>query len=214
MMLRHVCPRFIFLCLLIVFTAASKFTDEPKVVLFFGDSLSAGLGIDPAQAFPALIQKKIDSAKWNFKVINAGLSGETSAGGLRRADWLLRQKVDVLVLELGGNDALRGIDVETTKKNLQGIIDAAKAKHPTVKIVLAGMQAPPNMGQSYAKAFQSIYPDLAKKNNVPLIPFLLEGIGGNPKLNLPDGIHPTPEGHKIVSEVVWKTLSPVLKELR
>jgi len=214
MMLRHVCPRCIFLCLLIVFTAASTFTDEPKVVLFFGDSLSAGLGIDPAQAFPALIQKKIDSAKWNFKVINAGLSGETSAGGLRRADWLLRQKVDVLVLELGGNDALRGIDVETTKKNLQGIIDAAKAKHPTVKIVLAGMQAPPNMGQSYAKAFQSIYPDLAKKNNVPLIPFLLEGVGGNPKLNLPDGIHPTPEGHKIVSEVVWKTLSPVLKELR
>ncbi len=214
MMLRHVCPRCIFLCLLIVFTAASTFTDEPKVVLFFGDSLSAGLGIDPAQAFPALIQKKIDSAKWNFKVINAGLSGETSAGGLRRADWLLRQKVDVLVLELGGNDALRGIDVETTKKNLQGIIDAAKAKHPTVKIVLAGMQAPPNMGQSYAKAFQSIYPDLAKKNHVPLIPFLLEGVGGNPKLNLPDGIHPTPEGHKIVSEVVWKTLSPVLKELR
>ncbi len=214
MMLRHVCPRCIFLCLLIVFTAASTFTDEPKVVLFFGDSLSAGLGIDPAQAFPALIQKKIDSAKWNFKVINAGLSGETSAGGLRRADWLLRQKVNVLVLELGGNDALRGIDVETTKKNLQGIIDAAKAKHPTVKIVLAGMQAPPNMGQSYAKAFQSIYPDLAKKNNVPLIPFLLEGVGGNPKLNLPDGIHPTPEGHKIVSEVVWKTLSPVLKELR
>ncbi|KER09198.1 MAG: GDSL family lipase [[Candidatus Thermochlorobacteriaceae] bacterium GBChlB] len=213
-MLRHVCPRCIFLCLLIVFTAASTFTDEPKVVLFFGDSLSAGLGIDPAQAFPALIQKKIDSAKWNFKVINAGLSGETSAGGLRRADWLLRQKVDVLVLELGGNDALRGIDVETTKKNLQGIIDAAKAKHPTVKIVLAGMQAPPNMGQSYAKAFQSIYPDLAKKNNVPLIPFLLEGVGGNPKLNLPDGIHPTPEGHKIVSEVVWQTLSPVLKELR
>ncbi len=214
MMRRHIQPRCIFLCLLVVFTAASRLGDEPKVILFFGDSLSAGLGIDPAQAFPALIQKKIDSAKWNFKVINAGLSGETSAGGLRRADWLLRQKVDVLVLELGGNDALRGIDVETTKKNLQGIIDAARAKHPTVKIVLAGMLAPPNMGKAYTSAFQSIYPNLAKKNNVPLIPFLLEGVGGNPTLNLPDGIHPTPEGHRIVSEVVWKTLSPVLKELR
>jgi acyl-CoA thioesterase I len=200
--------------LLVVFLLAPKFADEPKVILFFGDSLSAGLGLDPAQAFPALVQQKIDSAKWNFKVVNAGLSGETSAGGLRRADWLLKQNVDVLILELGGNDALRGTDVQSTRKNLQGIIDVAKAKYPTVKIVLAGMQAPPNMGQSYAKEFQAMFPELAKKNNAALIPFLLEGVGGNPKLNLPDGIHPTPEGHRIVAEVVWKTLSPVLKELR
>lgn len=185
-------------------------TDDPKVILFLGNSLSAGLGVDPAQAFPALIQKKIEEQKLNYKVVNAGLSGETSAGGLRRVDWLLKQKVDILVLELGGNDGLRGISVDAMRSNLQGIIDRAKAKYPDIKIVIAGMQAPPNLGADYANAFKSVFAELAKKNRVALVPFLLEGVGGNPKLNLPDGIHPTPEGHRIIAETVWKTLEPLL----
>ncbi len=184
--------------------------DEPKVILFLGNSLSAGFGVDPSQAFPALIQKKIDEQKLAYKVINAGLSGETSAGGLRRIDWLLKQKVDILVLELGGNDGLRGISVETMRSNLQGIIDRARAKYPDIKIVIAGMQAPPNLGAEYTSAFKSVFPELAKKNRALLVPFLLEGVGGNPKLNLPDGIHPTPEGHRIIAETVWKVLEPIL----
>lgn len=184
--------------------------EEPKTILFLGNSLSAGFGIDPSQAFPALIQKKIEAEGLNYRVINAGLSGETSAGGLRRIDWLLRQRIDILVLELGGNDGLRGISVETMRQNLQGIIDRTRAKYPNVKIVIAGMQAPPNLGKDYTDAFKAVFPELAKKNRATLIPFLLEGVAGNPKLNLPDGIHPTVEGHHIIAETVWKTLYPLL----
>jgi len=186
-------------------------TKKEKTILFFGNSLTAGYGIDPSQAFPALIQNKIDSLKLNYNVINAGVSGETSAGGNGRIDWILRQPIDVFVLELGGNDGLRGIPLAETKKNLQAIIDKVKAKYPDAKIILAGMQIPPNMGQDYTGEFKKIYPELAAKNKISLIPFLLQGVGGDPKLNQDDGIHPNVEGAKIVAENVWKVLKDICK---
>jgi acyl-CoA thioesterase-1 len=205
----------ILLCLvLFTFGFTTTNEDDPKMVLFLGDSLAAGYGLQASQAFPALIQQRIDGLNWDFKVINAGLSGDTSAGGLRRIDWLLRGRVDVLVLELGGNDGLRGIDLASTRTNLQGIIDKVKAKNPRVKVVIAGMMVPPNLGQDYTRRFQQMYPELARANQAVLIPFLLEGVAGDTKLNLPDGIHPTAEGHKLVAETVWKHLRPVLQELR
>ncbi len=181
-----------------------------KTILFFGNSLSAGYGLDPSEAFPALIQRKIDSLGWNYKVVNAGSSGETSAGGLRRIDWLLQRKVDILVLELGANDGLRGLALGDTRRNLQGIIDRTKQKYPHAKIVIAGMQVPPNLGRTYTQAFRALFPELAKKNQAVLIPFLLEGVGGVPALNLADGIHPNPAGHRKVAENVWKVLQPLL----
>jgi len=188
--------------------------DSPRRILFFGDSITAGHGIDEDQAFPALIQQKIDSLGWNFKVINGGLSGETSAGGLRRIDWMLRQPVSVFVLELGGNDGLRGIDLDATEKNLQKIINKVQAKYPDARIVLAGMQVPPNLGPDYTEKFKDMYPELAERNNVSLIPFLLKDVGGHPELNQADGIHPTARGHKIIAETVWDTLKPILMEIR
>lgn len=185
---------------------------SPKTILFFGNSLTAGYGLDPSQAFPALIQEKLDSLNLPYKVINSGLSGETTAGGKSRISWVLREKVDVFILELGGNDGLRGIDVQSTRQNLQAIIDTVKAKNPETKIVIAGMQIPPNMGPDYTAQFRGIFSEIAQKNNTALIPFLLENVGGIPALNLPDGIHPTPEGHKIVAENVWKVLQPLVTE--
>ncbi len=185
-----------------------------KVVLFLGDSLSAGYGLDSAQAFPALIQKKIDEAGWNYEVVNAGVSGDTTAGGLRRLDWLLRRPVDVLFLELGGNDGLRGIDLDSSEANLQAIIDRVREKNPQVAVVVAGMMIPPNMGPEYTTRFRTMFPELAERNGATLIPFLLDGVAGRPDLNLPDGIHPTPEGHRIVADLVWETLRPVLMERR
>jgi acyl-CoA thioesterase-1 len=173
------------------------------IILFFGNSLTAGYGVDPTEAFPAIIQKKIDSLKLDYKVINAGVSGETTSGGLSRIDWILRQKPELFVLELGGNDGLRGIPLKETKKNLQSIIDRVKEKSPSTKIILAGMMIPPNMGSQYTKEFQSIYPDLATSNKIALIPFLLQNVGGIANLNQADGIHPTAEGHRIVAENVW-----------
>lgn len=187
-------------------TSATVSSSKVKTILFFGNSLTAGYGVDPSEAFPALIQNKIDSLKLNYRVINGGVSGETSSGGNGRVDWILRQPVDIFVLELGGNDGLRGIPLTETKKNLQAIIDKVKAKYPGAKLVLAGMKIPPNMGQQYATEFTNLYPELAAKNNITLIPFLLQGVGGDLKLNQQDGIHPTPEGHKIVAENVWKVL--------
>ncbi len=184
--------------------------DSLKTILFFGNSLTAGYGLDPVEAFPALIQLKIDSLKLPYKVINGGLSGETTSGGKTRIDWLLRQKIDVFILELGANDGLRGIPVKETRQNLQAIIDQVKSKYPDVKLVLAGMHVPPNMGAAYAKEFHAIYSEIAKKNQMTLIPFLLEGVGGNPELNQGDGIHPTAEGHKIVAAEVWKYIQPIL----
>jgi acyl-CoA thioesterase-1 len=183
-------------------------------ILFFGDSITAGNGINEDEAFPALIQQRIDSLGWNYEVINGGLSGETSAGGLRRIDWMLRQPVDVFVLELGGNDGLRGVDLSTTKENLQKIIDKVREKYPDAAIVLAGMQVPPNLGQEYTEEFREMYPQLAKKNDTELIPFLLEGVGGNEELNQSDGIHPTAKGHKVLAENVWEVLKPILEERR
>lgn len=183
----------------------------PKTLLFFGDSLTAGYGLDPDEAYPALIQKKLDERGGQpWRVVNAGLSGETTAGGLRRLDWILRQPVDVFVIELGGNDGLRGIEPDNSRANLQAMIDRIRAKYPNAVIVLAGMQLPSNFGEDHTRAFAAIYPELAKKNELALIPFLLEGVGGIPRLNLPDGIHPTAEGHKIVADTVWKTLVSLL----
>lgn len=184
-----------------------------KTIVFLGDSLSAGYGIDPTQAFPALIQKRLDEQKLPFTVVNAGVSGDTTAGGLRRIDWLLKRPVDILVLELGGNDGLRGIAPAATRTNLVGIIEKTRKRYPQAKIVLAGMQMPPNMGESFTRAFREIYPDLARQYSTALIPFLLEKVGGDPELNLPDMVHPTAKGHEIVAETVWKTLEPVVKEV-
>jgi len=186
-------------------------TSDKKGILFFGDSLTAGYGLDdPSNAFPGVIQRKIDSLKLPYAVINAGVSGETTAGGLARIDWVLKQKPNVFVLELGANDGLRGIPVAETTRNLQSIIDKVKAKYPDAKIVLAGMQVPPSMGHDYITAFKNLFPALAEKNKIALVPFLLAGVGGNPKLNQADGIHPTAEGAKIVANNVWKILKAEL----
>ena len=183
---------------------------QEQNILFFGTSLTAGMGLDPSEAYPAVIQNKIDSLKLPYKVINGGLSGETSAGGKGRIDWLLKQPVSIFVLELGANDGLRGLPVAQTTKNLQDIVDRVKAKYPGAKLVLAGMQVPPNMGAKYAADFKNIFPELAKKNNMALIPFLLDKVGGVPKLNQADGIHPTAEGDKILAENVWVVLKDLL----
>lgn len=193
---------------------AAEEADSSRVILFFGDSLTAGYGLDREQAFPALVQARIDSLGWNFEVFNAGLGGETSAGGLRRIDWLLRRPIDVFVLELGANDGLRGVDPQDTHANLQAIVERVQAKNPEVAVVIAGMQMPPNFGAEYAAAFAAVFPAVAQKNNAALIPFLLEGVGDQPALNLPDGNHPNAEGHRVVAETVWATLGPVLEKLR
>jgi acyl-CoA thioesterase-1 len=184
-----------------------------RTVLFLGDSITAGYGVDPSQAYPAIIQNKIRARGWHFTVINAGQSGDTSAGGLNRLEWLLKNRIDVLVLELGANDGLRGLPVENTEKNLQAIIDRTRHRYPQVKIIIAGMKLPPNWGGDYGRRFAAMFADLAKKNNAALVPFVLEGVGGVRNLNLPDAIHPTAEGHKLVAANVWKVLEPVMKSL-
>jgi acyl-CoA thioesterase-1 len=186
---------------------------EAGTVLFLGTSLTAGLGLPPEEAYPALVQQKIDSAGLPFHVINAGVSGETSAGALRRVDWLLRQPFDVLVLETGANDMLRGFDLDSTEANIRGIVRRVRALHPDVPIVLAGMLAPPNLGADYARRFGEIYPRVAEEEKLVLIPFLLQGVAGVPSLNQGDGIHPNRQGAAIVAENVWKVLEPVLREV-
>ena len=184
-------------------TSSPSQSDPEKTILFFGNSLTAGYGIDPEDAFAGLVQKRLDSLGKAYKVINGGLSGETTAGGLSRLDWFLEEEPFLFILELGGNDGLRGIQLSETKSNLLSIIDKVKSKYPNTKIILAGMQIPPNMGQEYTDEFKAIYPAVAKEKEVTLIPFLLEGVAGNPELNLPDGIHPTEAGHQIVFETIW-----------
>jgi acyl-CoA thioesterase I len=198
------------LIFLIILTGA---TPPGGVVLFLGNSITAGYGLELSQAYPALIQKKIDAKGWPFKAVNAGQSGDTSAGALDRLNWLLKNRVEVLVLELGGNDGLRGLPVESTRNNLQLIIDRTKSKYPAARIVIAGMKVPPNMGRDYGEKFAAMFADLANKNKAPLIPFVLEGVGAVPALNLPDGIHPTEKGQEIVAANVWKILEPVLRSL-
>ncbi len=183
---------------------------KKKTIVFFGNSLTAGYGLNPSQAFPALIQNKIDSLGLTYNVINAGVSGETSSGGNGRIDWILREPIDVFILELGANDGLRGIPLAETRKNLQSIVEKVKLKYPAVLQVIAGMQIPPNMGQKYSNEFRNIFPELAAKNGMTLIPFILEGVGGEEKLNQQDGIHPTEEGHRIIAENIWQVLKPIL----
>ncbi|MEM6724848.1 MAG: arylesterase [Bacteroidota bacterium] len=186
--------------------------DNRKTVMFFGNSLTAGYGLDEDQSFPSLIQQKIDSLGLQWNVVNAGYSGETSAGGLQRVDWMLKQPIDVFVLELGGNDALRGLPVPELQKNLQAIIDKVFEAYPQSEVVVAAMEAPPNMGPEYTNGFRQVFKSLAEPDNVTYLPFLLDKVGGIPSLNLPDGIHPNVEGAKIVAENVWRTLSAVLSD--
>lgn len=224
--------KFCYLCLLILVTSCvekntkevnkvssedvvsikpTRVKTDKKTILFFGNSLTAGMGLDPDEAFPALIQKKIDSLNFNYTVINSGLSGETTASGKNRLEWVLKQKVDIFILELGANDGLRGIPLDETRKNLQIIIDSVQLNNKSIRIILAGMMIPPNMGIEYTKEFQNIFPTLAKKNDIELIPFILDKVAGNPELNQKDGIHPTAEGHKIVAENVWVVLEDLIK---
>ena len=187
-------------------------TTGSKKIVFFGDSLTAGYGLeDVNDAFPGLIQDKIDALQLDYSVVNSGVSGETTSGGINRIEWVLKDEPNVFILELGANDGLRGVPLQQTKENLQGIIDAVKAKYPSTTIVLAGMQLPPNMGQSYTTEFKNIFASLAKKNDVYLIPFLLDNVGGIATLNQQDGIHPTKEGHEILATNVWNVLKPILK---
>lgn len=181
------------------------------VVLFLGTSLTAGFGLEPEQAYPALIQARIDSAGLPYRVINAGVSGETSAGALARTDWLLRQPFDVLVLETGANDMLRGAELDSVRANIQAIIDKIRVARPGIRIVLVGMIAPPNYGQEYTERFRAIYPEIAERNRLPLVPFLLQGVGGEARYNLSDGIHPNAQGQQRVAATVWETLEPVLR---
>lgn len=184
--------------------------EEKKRILFFGNSLTAGYGIDEEDAFPALIQSKIDSLGIDYQVINGGLSGETTASGLNRLDWFLEDRPHIFVLELGANDGLRGIAISETRNNLNAIIEKVKTKYPDTIIILAGMQIPPNMGEDYTTSFKSMYKQIADQHGLVLVPFLLEGVAGDPLLNLPDGIHPTEEGHRIVAETVWQHLYSLL----
>ena len=196
-------------------TATQTTATAKKNILFFGNSLTAGYGLDDASTagFVGLTQQRLDSLNLPYRCINAGLSGETTAGGNSRIEWVVEQQpVDIFILELGGNDALRGLKAEESEKNLQGIIDKVKAKYPSVKIVLSGMEAPRNMGKAYTTAFHNVYPTVAKRNNVALIPFVLEGVGGIAELNQKDGIHPTAEGNKIILETIWQTLKPILAQ--
>ena len=181
-----------------------------KNIVFFGNSLTAGYGLEPAEAFPALIGERIDSLHLPYQVVNAGISGETSADGVSRIDWILQQRVDIFILELGANDGLRGLPVNESIKNLDTIIVRVKRNYPAAKIILAGIQIPPNMGEKYSREFKEMFPNLARKNNVLLLPFILEGVGGVPALNQKDGIHPTAEGDRIVAENVWQVLKTVL----
>ena len=190
--------------------AAAAAADDRPVILFVGTSLTAGLGLDPSEAYPGLVQEKIDAAGLRYRVVNAGVSGETSAGARRRLGWLLKRPVAVLVVETGANDGLRGQDPAATRENIQAIFDEACRQTPPPKLVLAGMEALPNYGEDYRRRFRAIYPELARANGATLVPFLLDGVAGEPRLNQPDGIHPTAEGHALVAATVWKSLRPVL----
>ena len=196
-----------------MFSSLLHHTDvESKTIIFYGDSITAGYGLGTEFAFPSLIEAQLDKDGFDIEVVNAGLSGETSAGGLTRIDWILNRRFDVFVLELGANDGLRGLPVNETKKNLQAIIDKVKAKYPNTKIVLAGMMVPPNMGPDYAGAFESLYPQLAEKNKAMLIPFLLKDVAGIAELNQPDGIHPNSQGHKIIADNLYPYFKKLLSD--
>jgi len=192
---------------------AEKTPSEKKVILFFGNSLSAGYGVEVDESFPALIEKRIDSLSLPYTVVNAGVTGETTATGLSRIDWVLeKQDVAIFVLELGANDGLRGLPPAETKKNLISMIDRVRKVHPEAEIILAGMMVPPSMGEEYSSRYNPIYGEIAKEKNVALIPFLLKDVGGIDSLNQSDGIHPNPAGAKIMAENVWEILGPMIEE--
>lgn len=191
-------------------TTVTETNDSNKKILFFGDSLTAGYGLEVSQAFPAVIQEKIDSLGLDYTVINAGLSGETTASGKNRLEWVLEDDIDIIIIELGANDGLRGVPLTETESNLQSMVDTVQSKLPDAKIILAGMKIPPNMGPEYTSKFESIFPELATSENIKLIPFLLNNVAGIPELNQGDGIHPTVKGQKLVAENVWKVLKPIL----
>lgn len=202
--------------LIIVLTAFPLGAQEPPpvTVLFLGDSITAGYGLaNPDRAFPGLLQARSDSLGYHATLVNAGLSGETSSGGLRRIDWLLRRPIDILVLELGANDGLRGVSLDLTKQNLLDIVKKSKAAYPHLRVIIAGMQVPPNLGETYAATFRQMFPDIARETETDLIPFLLEHVGGHPDLNLADGKHPNVEGHRIIAETVWPILERHLRDL-
>ena len=192
-------------------SAAAPARDARGVVLFLGTSLTAGYGVGEEVAYPARIQAKIDSAGLPFRVVNGGISGETSAGGLARLDWMLQQPIDVLVLELGANDGLRGYDVETMRDNLDTILRRTRETYPDASIVIAGMEAPPNLGGTYTRRFRETFADLARDYDAALVPFLLDGVAADPALNIEDGIHPNAAGQARVAETVWRVLGPVLE---
>jgi len=208
--------RIIFFTVSLVFLfaalASTLTAQEKETILFFGDSITAGYGLSEEQAYPALIEQKIDSLDLPYDVVNAGLSGETTAGGARRVDWILQQDIALFVLGLGGNDGLRGIDPSNTRQNLQTIIDKVREQKPAATIVLAGMEAPPNLGESYTTQFRQVFADLAEENQVAFMPFLLEDVAGIRELNQPDGIHPTAEGQKIIAENLWDILRPMIED--
>lgn len=187
-------------------------TAELPVVLFLGTSLTAGYGLASEEAFPALVQQRIDQAALPYRVVNAGVSGDTSAGGRRRIDWLLRMPVAVLVVELGANDMLRGLGIEALQDNLESILERTRDAHPGVRFLIAGMRAAPNLGTAYAQQFDAIFPALAERYDSALIPFLLDGVAAIRHLNQPDGIHPTAEGHAVITDTVWRALEPILQD--
>ena len=183
--------------------------DRPRIIAF-GNSLTAGLGVSPEQSYPTQLQKQLDALGYHYQVLNAGVSGDTSAGGLRRVSWVLAGKPSVVILELGGNDGLRGLSLPETRSHLDAIIRRLKDAH--IQVILAGMKLPPNYGEDYTARFEAIYRDLARVHTLPLIPFLLEGVGGERTLNQADGIHPTGEGYRIVVDNVLRSLLPILKD--
>lgn len=186
--------------------------DDRPTIVFVGTSLTAGLGLpDPDEAYPALIQTKIDSLGLNYRVVNAGVSGETSAGALKSIGWLMRSPANVVVIETGANDGLRGLSVQAMRENIQGIIDTVKSRHPDARIVLAGMEAPPNLGARYTSEFREAFPELARANGATLVPFLLQGVAGVDSLNQADGIHPNQKGAQVVADNVWEVLRPILE---
>ena len=180
------------------------------VILFLGTSLTAGLGVDPDSAYPAVLQRKLDSLGLAYRVQNGGVSGETSAGLRRRLGWMLAGELRVVVVETGANDGLRGLDVDSTRANLEAIVDSVRTRDRRTTVVLAGMEAPPNMGPQFTARFRALFQDIASRKDVVLIPFLLEGVGGVDSLNQPDGIHPTPAGHRILADNVWRVMGPQL----
>jgi acyl-CoA thioesterase-1 len=190
--------------------AAAPADDARPAVVCLGDSLTAGYGLSAEEAWPALIQSRIDAQGLSLRVVNAGVSGDTSAGALRRVDWLLQLPISVLVVALGGNDLLRGQDPAALRRNLEAIVARTREAHPDARFVIAGMRAPPNLGSRYAQAFEAVYPEVARAAGAALVPFLLAGVAGDPELNQVDGIHPTAAGQRIIAETVWQALVPLL----